>query len=118
MHELSITQNILDIALRHAVKADATRITRLHLVIGDFSSVVDDSVQFYWDVISRGTIAEGAELRFERVPATLRCLTCEMRFSPDGRDFACPECGSLQVLVVDGDQFYLDSIEVETGEAT
>lgn len=116
MHELGITQNILDIALRHAAEANATRITRLHLVIGDFSSVVDDSVQFYWDVISRGTIAEGAELCFERVPATLRCLACEMRFSPDGRDFACPECGSFQVLVVDGDQFYLDSIEVETGE--
>lgn len=118
MHELSITQSILDIALRHAEEAGAHHIARVHLVIGDFSTVVDDSVQFYWDVISRGTIAQGAELHFQRVPATLRCLACEMRFSPDGRDFACPDCGGYQVRVVDGDQFYLDSIEVETGEAT
>lgn len=118
MHELSITQNILDIALRHAEQAGATRITHLHLVIGDFSSVVDDSVQFYWDVISQGTMAEGAELHFGRVPGTLRCLACQMAFSPDGRDFACPDCGGHQVMVVDGDQFYLDSIEVETAEAT
>lgn len=118
MHELGITQSILNIALRHAEGAGATRITHLHLVIGDLSSVVDDSVQFYWDVISRGTIAEGAELHFERMPATLRCLACQMRFSPNGRDFACPDCGSCQVIVVDGDQFYLDSIEVETEEAT
>jgi len=113
VHELSVTQNILEIALRHAEQAGASRITRLNLVIGDFSSIVDDSVRFYWDIISRGTIAEGAELCFERVPATLRCLSCQMTFSPNGQEFACPDCGSYQVMVIDGDQFYLDSIEVE-----
>ncbi len=113
MHELSVTQSILDIALRHGEEAGASRITHLYLVLGDLSTIVDDSVQFYWDIISRGTMAEGAQLHFQRVPATLRCLGCQMTFSPDGQDFACPDCGSLQVMVVDGDQFYLDSIEVE-----
>lgn len=116
MHELPVTQSILKIALRHAEEAGATRITRLDLVIGDLSSIVDDSVHFYWDIISRGTIAEGAQLHFERRPAKLHCLLCEAEFSPSGRDFTCPDCGTGQVMMVDGDQFYLDSIDIETEE--
>jgi len=53
MHELSITQGMLEIVLRHAQQARAQRITQIHLVIGDLSSIVDDSVQFYFDFISQ-----------------------------------------------------------------
>ena len=53
MHELAVTQSILDISLRYAQKANAKRIGVIHLVIGKFSSIVDDSVQFYWDMIGR-----------------------------------------------------------------
>lgn len=113
MHELSITQSILEIALRHAQKAGAKRITRLNLVIGELSSIVGDSVQFYWDIIGKGTIAEGAALHFERVPATLRCLDCSHTFPLDGREYACPACGSERIAVAGGDDFRLESIEVE-----
>ncbi|MCB9457970.1 MAG: hydrogenase maturation nickel metallochaperone HypA, partial [Anaerolineaceae bacterium] len=56
MHELSVTQSILEIALRYGNQNGAKHITHLYLVIGDLSSIVDDSVQFYWDIISRGTM--------------------------------------------------------------
>ena len=62
MHELAVTESIRDIAIEHARRANARRVTHLHLVIGNLSSVVDDSVQFYWDAISQGTIYEGARL--------------------------------------------------------
>jgi len=113
MHELSITQSVLDIALRHAEQAGARRVTRLNLVIGELSSVVDDSVQFYWDIVSRDTIAAGSELHFERVPGTLRCLLCGHTFPLNGRDYACPACGREQVVPAEGDDFRLESIEVE-----
>jgi hydrogenase nickel incorporation protein HypA/HybF len=113
MHELSVTQSLLDIALRHAEKAGAGRIVRLNLVIGELASIVNDSVQFYWDIVSQDTIAEGAELHFERVPGTLRCLACGHNFSLDGRDYTCPICGENQALAVGGDDFRLESIEVE-----
>lgn len=113
MHELSITQSILKIALRHAEQAGARRITRLNLVIGDLSNIVGDAVQFYWDIIGKGTIAEGATLHVERVPATVRCLDCRHTFPLDGREYACPACGSERIVIAGGDDFRLESIEVE-----
>jgi hydrogenase nickel incorporation protein HypA/HybF len=64
MHELSVTESILEIALRHASNANAKRITNLYMVKGQLASIVDDSVQFYWDIISKDSIAEGAVLHF------------------------------------------------------
>ena len=65
VHELPITENILEIALRHADQAGAACVTDIYLVIGQLASVVDEFVTFYWDIISAGTIAEGS-------PAALR----------------------------------------------
>ncbi len=113
MHELPITESLLEIALRHAEEADARRITRLNIVIGELSSIVDESVQFYWDIISEGTIAEGAELHFARVEGILRCLACGHTFPLNPESFTCPACGGKQVVAVGGDDFRLESIEIE-----
>ncbi len=114
MHELPITQSILEIALRHAQQVQATRVTDLYLVIGRLSYVVDDSIQFYWDMIAKDTLAEGARLHFQRVPAEFLCLDCGHRYPADGETLACPDCQSVRVKVASGDEFRLDSIEVET----
>ena len=113
MHELSVTEGLLNITLRHAEKANARRVTDLHIVVGRLSSIVDDSVQFYWDIISKDTVAEGAVLHFLRVPIELECLNCSRRYTPDEEDFACPNCKSEQIKIIAGEEFYLDSIEVE-----
>jgi hydrogenase nickel incorporation protein HypA/HybF len=113
VHELGVTQSILQIALHHAHEADAARITSLNLVIGELASIVDDSVQFYWDMIAKDTIAEDAVLHFKRIQATLRCRACGHTFDMDRREFACPACGSSQVEVAGGDEFFLESIDVD-----
>jgi hydrogenase nickel incorporation protein HypA/HybF len=113
MHELSVTESLLEIALRHAEEADAQRITRLNIVIGELSSIVDESVQFYWDIVSEGTIAEGAELNFERVEGNLRCLACGHTFPLNYESFVCPACGEERVVPAGGDDFRLESIEIE-----
>lgn len=113
MHELSVTQSLLELALRHAEQRRAARVTQLHLVIGDLSSIIDDSVQFYWDIISRGTIAEGAVLHFKRVRTRMRCRACDVEYEPERGTLACPVCASTQVQVIAGEEFYLDAIDIE-----
>ncbi len=113
MHELSVTESILEISLRHARQANASRITNLYLVIGQLASIVDDSVQFYWDIISKGTIADGALLHFRRLPATLLCLDCQHQYAPSGDGFACPQCSGEHVKVVSGEEFFMEAIDVE-----
>jgi hydrogenase nickel incorporation protein HypA/HybF len=114
MHELAITQSLLNLTLKHAETAGAKQVNQLNIVIGQMSSVVDESVQFYWDFVAKGTIAEGAKLNFERVPATLHCANCNSQFTLNGSEnFLCPNCQSAQVKVVGGDDFRLDSIDVD-----
>ena len=116
MHELPITENILEIAVRHGQQAQAVRVTNLYLVIGQLSSIVDDSIQFYWDIISKGTICEGAALHFERIPAQLLCLDCGHKYGFERELSACPACNSIRVKIMAGEEFQLQSIEVETKE--
>ena len=113
MHELPITESIVKIANEHAQRANATRVTDLYLVIGQLSSIVDDSIQFYWDIISKGTLCEGATLHFERIPARLLCLNCGHIYTLSRELTACPQCDSARVEVKSGEEFRLDSIEIE-----
>ena len=113
MHELPITENILDIALRHAEKAGAVKILSLNITIGQLSSIVDDSIQFYWDIIANDTIAEGAKLNFKRIPAEMLCLNCDHRYHPAQGELTCPICDSAQVKIISGQEFLLESIDVE-----
>jgi hydrogenase nickel incorporation protein HypA/HybF len=113
MHELPVTQGMLSIALEHAAKAGAKKITAINLTIGEMSGIVDDSVQFYFDIVSQDTPAQGAVLNFDRVPALFRCRACGESFSLDSYQWACPHCGEWSVEIIAGREFYVNSIEVE-----
>lgn len=113
MHELSVTQNLLAVVLEHAERAGARRVTRIDLRIGALTGIVDESVQFYFDFVSRDTPAAGARLAFSHVPARLRCRSCGAEFQPEERDWLCPNCGATGGDVVAGREFTVESIEVE-----
>lgn len=113
MHEFSITESMLSLALRKANEAGANRITRISLVIGDLSGVVGECVQYYFDFLSKDTIASGAELSFETKPTRLRCRSCETVFSPNGSDWSCPDCRETGIDIVSGRECYMESIEVD-----
>jgi hydrogenase nickel incorporation protein HypA/HybF len=113
MHELPITQSILEIALRRAREVDAKRITDLHLVMGELATMVDDSIQFYWDILAEGTIAAGATLHFHRVPAELQCMACFEKYHPGDRELVCPKCGSVGAKIIAGEEFSLEAIDIE-----
>ena len=113
MHELAVTESVLEIACKHAEKAQAKKVTDIYLVIGKLSSIVDDSVQFYWDVISKDSLCEGAKLHFKRLPAELICLDCDTKYTLDEELIPCPNCSSANIRVVSGDEFNLESIEIQ-----
>ncbi len=113
MHELSVTQSLLNVALRHADNAGAVKINEVNLVIGELSQFVDDSIQFYWDMIAANTIACGAKLNFKRIPATLHCNDCGQDGPLNRAAYVCPSCGSEHLTIIGGQEFYLESIDVD-----
>ncbi len=113
MHEQSIVESMLSIALDNAQKANATRILNIHVVIGELSGVVDDAMDFYFGFMTKGTIAAGACLSFEHVPARLRCRSCGTTFAAGENDFRCPGCSKMEADIVSGRELYVDRLEVE-----
>ena len=74
---------------------------------------VNDSIQFYVDLLTPDTLAEGVTLHFHRVPTRFQCWECSHEFEPDGGDWRCPNCGGTGGKVVAGKEFFVESIEVE-----
>lgn len=113
MHELSVTESILQIAQNHAVAANAQKVNDIYLVIGQLSSIVDDSVQFYWEILTEGTICEKSKLHFSRIQARMQCLACDKEFAIESHLIPCPNCGSFNVKIIAGEEFFVESIDVE-----
>jgi hydrogenase nickel incorporation protein HypA/HybF len=109
---MAVTESVLNIVTEHAQRAGAARISVIHLVIGQLSGFVDDSIQFYFDLLTPGTLAAGAQLAIQHVPALLQCRDCGAQFALEGMDWRCPSCGALAGDVISGKEFYVESIEV------
>jgi hydrogenase nickel incorporation protein HypA/HybF len=113
MHEASITESMLALALEKAAEAKAGKITRINLVVGELSGVVPDCVQFYFDHISKNTIADGATLNFKTKPTQIKCRKCQTVFTPADYRWTCPQCQETSVEIASGRECYMESIEVE-----
>ncbi len=113
MHELSATQNILDIVLTEAAKAGALRVVRVKVKSGQWSTFQPDCIEFYFGTLSRGTPAEGACIEIETLPVRYLCRECGMEYEPVEGRFACPQCTCVEGKIIGGREFYIDSIEVQ-----
>jgi hydrogenase nickel incorporation protein HypA/HybF len=115
MHELQVTERILDIVIRHAAGHDVSRIVLIRLKIGELSDLEDEWIQRYFDYLSRGTLAENAKLAIQRAPIVLECEACSRSFEvrKDGLGGAeCPECGGSDCRLVSGREYLIENIEV------
>jgi hydrogenase nickel incorporation protein HypA/HybF len=115
MHELSVTQSILDIALEHARNNQAEKIVAIQLQIGEITDFDDEWIQRYFDFVSKGTMAEGAKLRITRIPARLQCNSCSSVFPLDRASWSsqCPSCQSKDTQLISGREFRVEALEVD-----
>ena len=122
MHEMPYTQAILDMALK---ACSGKKITALYLDVGQFSSIVPESVEIFFKFLSESTLAEGTRLVFNTVPVKLACQDCgeEMTLETNSSQpirqaiaqvfsKGCPCCGQKQLKITQGLRFDLNSIEV------
>lgn len=113
MHEMGITSGILESSIEAAEKAGATRITEIRVSIGDLTEVVEFALQFAFEALTPGTMAEGATLVVTQVTARSRCNDCDAEYEHDRFQMLCPQCGSFNVVLLQGRELQIDSIEAD-----
>ena len=116
MHELSLTQQIVRIVCDAAKQEHALRVLKVNLAVGEDSGIMPDCVQTYYDLLAKGTVAEGAILNATTVRTTLFCEACQKEFERARFSFSCPVCGAEGSHTGKGSDCFVESIELETEE--
>lgn len=113
MHELSIAQNLVDIAEQAARDAGASAVQAVHLRLGVFSGVVKDALLFAYDIATENTLLQDSELIIEEVALTIHCATCQTDIElPSLQSFTCPHCGMPSMDIRAGREIEIVSLEV------
>ncbi|MBW2108403.1 MAG: hydrogenase maturation nickel metallochaperone HypA [Deltaproteobacteria bacterium] len=111
MHEVSVAQGIMKIVEDEAAKHGMSHVTKVHVRIGQMANVVPDALLFAFEGVTQGTLAQGAELDIETVPAKGRCEACGIEFDIEDLIFFCPRCDGVAAEVVSGKELELTEIE-------
>jgi hydrogenase nickel incorporation protein HypA/HybF len=109
MHELAITQSVVETIVERTGRA---RVTAVRLVIGKVSGVLPDAVRFCFEMVAVDSPVEGARLEIDEPPGWARCRGCGGEFEPEGLVLLC-QCGSADVEVLGGDELLIRAVEVE-----
>jgi hydrogenase nickel incorporation protein HypA/HybF len=115
MHELAIAESVVDIAVRHAA---GRRVVRVELEVGHLRQVVPTALEFAFEMVARGTTAEGAELSMRDVEAAGRCRGCGADTPLPEFPLACRSCGGFDVDVTRGEELRVESLELEEALTT
>lgn len=113
MHELPVTTSICHIAVEEAQRIGAKKICRIIICQGEYTDYVPDIIQEYFNLVSEGTLAEGAELEIRKIPAVIHCGDCGKNSRGAHFRMRCPLCGSRNTELKSGKEFYIESMEVE-----
>lgn len=113
MHELPVTEGILKIALEEANKHNAKKVTAIKIKMGVLSDLLPDCINSYFEILSKGSIAEDAVINVEKLPLMAKCNKCGATSEIEIRSFRCPKCSSQDMSIIQGNEFYIDSLEVE-----
>ncbi len=112
MHEVAIMEAAVQTALATAQESGASRILELRLRVGTLSGVVPEALRFAFDVVCRGTLAEGATLVVDTVPATGWCPDCQAEYACDHYFSECPRCQNFNGQLRHGRELEISSVEI------
>lgn len=112
MHELTLAEHALHIVEKSARQADATRVTRIKLAIGALAHVDPETMQYCCEVVSRGSLADGARIEIVRTPGRACCVDCGTEVELKQLGESCPHCGGYRLDVRDGDQMLVVDIGI------
>ena len=110
MHEMSVTQGIIDLCLEHA---GGRRVRSIDVEIGELGSVVPEAIEFCFEACSRETALEGAQLNIVRISGAGQCQECGRETALTELYGPCLHCGSNRVTIVSGEELRVREIEVD-----
>jgi hydrogenase nickel incorporation protein HypA/HybF len=113
MHEMALSESMLQIIEDQAAAQNFTRVKRVRLEIGTLAAVDPEALRFCFDVVTRGTAAEGAVLDLLTPPGQAWCLSCSRQIEIAARFDPCPLCGGHCLQVTGGDEMRIKELEVE-----
>lgn len=113
MHELGITQSIVEIAERTATEQQAKKVLSVTVEVGSLSGVVPEALEFCFEACSNGTLLEGTQLLIERIPAQARCRDCGSEFPLEELLACCPECDSAASDLLSGEELRIKEMEID-----
>lgn len=113
MHELSIMTYLLEAVEVKAHELGASRVRAINLVVGERTGALEDSLLFYFDMLTPDSVVEGARLNIRRTRMTFRCEKCDEEYTPEVGGFDCPRCGEVGVLAKDASELQIESIEID-----
>jgi hydrogenase nickel incorporation protein HypA/HybF len=112
MHELSLMESVRELAVEQARAHGAARIEAITLRIGSLAGVEPEALRFAHEVVMAGSLAEGAQLMIELVPAQCFCEPCGAPFAAEQGDCLCPRCGSLSRRLLQGRELEMASLQL------
>lgn len=111
MHELRIAEDLAAMVAGYAAEAGLKNVVKVNISFGEYIQIVPELFEAAFSEASRDTVAEGAELDIEIIPAEMRCLGCGSAYKPAGDLCACSVCGSEEIDLIHGKELFVKSIE-------
>jgi len=112
MHELALTEGIRRVLEAEAERQAFTQVRTVWLELGTLSHAEPEAIRFCFDMVMKGTLAEGARMEIIRTPGKGWCMACSTEIPLAQRFDPCPRCGGHQVQVTDGDAMRIKELEV------
>ncbi len=113
MHEYSVTKSLVELCNQEAERHGLKVVRLIRVKLGRFTGFSPEAINFYFDYLKASTRCESARIEFLEIPIRIRCFNCQYEDEIGEPIFICPRCGRMDIEIISGREFYVESIEGE-----